>query len=127
DRHVPLEDLRAGRRADALRPDHVLERDRNALAVTVVEPEQERVQVVLARAIGVEELAGRDLLALEQPARLLRGESQRVDHADGGTRKASSSRCGALANTSSSGRHGRGSSGRRTLTSSSGWEVGRMA
>src|SRR5581483_5443791 len=47
DRDVAGEDLRAGGRLDAVRPDHVLEGDRDALALAVVEAE-EAVELAVA-------------------------------------------------------------------------------
>ena len=56
--------------------------------------------------------------------RVFGSQAERVQrHADGGTRKESSSRAGAFEKTSSSGSDGRGSSARRTLTTSSGCDV----
>ena len=124
-RHVAGEDLRAGRRLDALGRDHVLERDRNAVALRALDRPQVAVQLAVPLGDRVEvramELGAGDLPALQQPERLLDGQSQGVDgHAVGGTLKRSPSRAGALAKTSSSGSDGRGSSSAQALTSSSG-------
>src|SRR5439155_11411231 len=82
---VVLEDLRAGLRAAALRADHVLERDRHAVAVRLLGDREVRVQLRIAlvdrRAVGLPELARGDLAPLEQAGRLLGGESERVDRA----------------------------------------------
>ena len=108
----PLQDLRARCRLDPLRPDHVLERDRHALAVRLVDEREVAVQLAVARvdrgAVRVPELARRRPPALEQAHGLLGGQAQRVDHASrtsvvGGTRKKPPSRSGAFANTSSCG------------------------
>ena len=70
--------------------------------------------------VGAMELGAGDLLALEQAERVLDRQSERVDHAVGGTLKRSPSRAGAFAKTSSSGSDGRGSSSAQAFTSSSG-------
>src|SRR4029077_14505833 len=87
-----------------------------------------QLRVALADRLQVRavELGGRDLAALEQRNRALGGQSQRVDHAVGGTRKWSPSRSGAFAKTSSSESDGRGSSSSQTLTRIEGSE-GRRA
>ena len=54
DRDVALEDLRAGGRLDPARRDQVLERDRHALAVGLVDRAQVRVQLAVALADRVE-------------------------------------------------------------------------
>src|SRR5262249_35534992 len=100
--------------------------------VVVVDEREEAVQFLIAGvdrgAVGRAQLAGGNLPALEQALGVFGREAERVDHAAvspvGGTRKKSSSRSGAVANTWSSGRAGRGSSARKTLTTSSGGEVG---
>ena len=85
-RHVAGEDLRAGRRLDALRRDHVLERDRHSCAFDAVDEPEVGVQLAVALSrsgdVGGMELGRRDLAALDQAERGLRGEAERVDHAD---------------------------------------------
>src|SRR5204863_5406849 len=128
-RHVALEDLRPGCRRDALRPDHVLHRDRDPLPTFVVADVQVAVQLGVAlvdrRAIGRVELCAADLLRLDETYRLLGGQSQGVDHQDppGGTLKYAPSRSGAFASASSTERHSWGSSAAHTLTTSSGCDV----
>src|SRR5581483_6332748 len=130
DGDVSLQDLRAGRRRYALRPDHVLERDRDAFAAGVVAHVQVAMELGIALAdrleIRGEELRPGDLPRVEELLRALRREAQRVDHElpPGGTRKKSPSRSGAFASASSTERQGRGSSAPHTLTTSSGCDVG---
>ena len=84
DGHVAGEDPRAGGRLDAFGRDHVLERDRDAGPVGVVDRPQVGVQLVVALADRVEvrgvQLGGRDLAPVDEPDRLLGREPQRVDH-----------------------------------------------
>ena len=83
DRRVADEDLRARRRRDALRRDHVLVRDRDAvpaLAGDVQVGVQLRVAGLDRLEVGAGELVAGDLAALEQPGGLLGGEPQGVDH-----------------------------------------------
>jgi len=92
DRQVALEDLRAGGRRDALRPDHVLDRDGHALAAIVVADMEEAMELGIARvdrlAVGGVELGARELLVAQEARRLLRRQTQRVDHEPpGGTLK----------------------------------------
>ena len=72
DGDVALQDLRAGGRLDALRPDHVLERDRDACRTGVVEAPQVGVDVVVARRVGGVQLLGADVAALEHRTSPLR-------------------------------------------------------
>ena len=69
----------------ALGRDHVLERDRDAVALGLVDEREVGVELAVARvdrrAVGIPELPRRDLAALEQPARVLGREPQRVDAA----------------------------------------------
>src|SRR5438874_4923653 len=131
DGDVALENLRAGGRRDPLRPDHVLQRDRQALAARIVTEMEVAVELGVAvvdrSPVGGKELGARDLARVDEAPRLLGGQAKRVDHyvaPPGGTLKKSPSRSGALASASSTGRHGRGSSSCQTLTTSSGCEVG---
>ena len=74
-RHVVLEDLRAGGRAHALGRDHVLERDRNPVAVGPVGEREEGVELAVPgvdrSAVGVPELARGDLAGLYRPPKEL--------------------------------------------------------
>src|SRR5262249_11620155 len=129
DRDVALEDLRAGRRGDPFRPDHVLERDRQAVAARVVTEVEVAVELLVAvvdrGAVGGEELGAGDLAGVHEPPRLFGSQAKRVDHVapPGGTRKQSPSRSGASAGASSTGGQGAGWSAPRTWTTSSGCEV----
>ena len=114
DGHVVLEDLRAGGRRDALRADHVLDRDRDRRAPPrLSQTVEERVQLGVALAdrggVGGEELVRRrPRRGRAGPRRLLRAQPQGVQrHPDlmpGGTLKRSPPRSGAFANASSSDR-----------------------
>src|SRR5262249_11668279 len=97
-------------------------------AVRRVDARQVAVELLVAGinhlAVGGVQLRWRRVPALDEADRLLGGQSQCVDHADGGTRNRSSSREGAFANQWSSGRQGRGSSAPRTCTDDNGCAVG---
>ena len=109
DRDVAGEDPRARRRLDALRRDHVLERDRDARSVPRLDRSQIGVELVVPLRDRLEvrgvELGRRELAPIDEADRILGREPQRVDgsshHAVGGTRKRSPSRAGAFAKTSS--------------------------
>src|SRR3954452_9735216 len=126
DGNVALEDLRACRRRDPLRPDHVLDRDREAVAAGVVADVEVAMKLLVAvvdrGAVGGEQFGSRDLARLEEALCLFGCEPERVDHVapPGGTLKKSPSRSGALASASSTGRQARGSSSPPTLTTSRG-------
>ena len=135
DRHVAGEDLRAGGRLDALRRDHVLERDRDAGAAVVLDEPEIRVELVVALAccgrVGARAARRTRPRARSSRPSASSAVSRSVSitpsprgRAVGGTRKRSPSRAGAFANASSSGSEGRGSSSSQTLTRSSGCEVG---
>src|SRR5207244_11198537 len=76
DREVALEDPGARRRRDALRPDHVLERDWDAVASWIVTDVEEAVELLVAvadrGAVGGEELRAGGLQRVEEALRLRR-------------------------------------------------------
>src|SRR5204863_9766389 len=101
----------------------VLERDRDAFAVRVLDERQVRVRLAVALvdrgAVGGTELGRRGLASRQDAGSVFGREAQRVGH-PAGTRKRSPLRSGAFASASSGVREGRGSSSRQTLTRSSG-------
>src|SRR6185436_13712457 len=85
------------------------------------------VQVVRRRALAVElpDLGGRDLAGADLLGRLRRGEESEIAHAPGlGTRKPPSAGSGASSRIFSRGQLSRGSSARRTFSTSTTCEVG---
>ena len=130
-RHVVLEDLRACRRAEPARRDHVLERDRHAVAVgsssETSGTRAARRRRVDRGAVGVPELARtRPPRRSSRPRRVLggRGAACRSRSLPGGVRNKSSSRSGAFANASSSVSQTCGSSSAHAFAISSGCDVG---
>src|SRR5439155_2553109 len=129
DGHVPGEDLRAGRRLDSFRRDDVLERDRDAPAARVVRCAQEAAELAVALgdrpSVGLAQLRARDLAALEETLRVLRGQTKGVDYCShAGTLNWFASTAGALAKTSASSSDSRGTSSSQTFTRSRGCAVG---
>ena len=128
DRHVALEDLRAGRRRDPLRPDHVLHRDRSRPPRTRRRRAGSNAAPDRARRSprGRRRRARRSRPPCrERGARLPRPSVAACrSFAAGRDLEVIPSRSGAFASASSTERHGRGSSAAQTFTTSSGCEVG---
>jgi hypothetical protein len=79
DRLVARQDLRGRRRLDPAGRDQVLERDRDAFALDLVDRDQECMQLGVAlvdrRPVGAVQLGGGDLAALDHSRRGLDGQA----------------------------------------------------